>query len=417
MGAKRENKIIKELVNEEKKIIRPTKRNARLRPMVENRRRNYPRVVDKLQSKVAAVRGATAAPATSYGTHITGVAPVISNAGDVTTVTRRELIGTVCGNATWQMSSQYAVNPGLGQVVSGVPSGFAPWAASFAKNFIEWTLDEGMLEFVPDVNTSVSGNIQLAFSPDATLAPPGGLTEIMDLEGSKMCSVWEHEILELPKKAPIGGKWKLCRATAVAGDQHLYDWGTIYVSTSNVPSTEVIGNLFSTYKISFRKPRLNPASFLPRIASQFTTASEVFTKNVAKIVTWVSNTFSTTEFANNATTTVGMDPLQWFPSNATLAGVFTPPAGAYWINFEAFCTDNQTEVFIVTASFQKNSATDALSTSVYTVSTGVGAQSNQVSMNHIMLFNGTDTFNVIMTLTGAAGTMAGTVMRLNVMLV
>lgn len=425
MGAKRENKIIKELVAEEKKIIRPNKKNARLRPMVANRRRSYPALLDKLthpggggsDGRSKTVRSAVAAPATSYGTHITGVAPVISNSGDITTVTRRELVGTICGSTAWQMSSQYSVNPGLGQVVAGTPSGFAPWAASFAKNFIEWTLEEGLFEFVPDVNTSVSGNIQMAFSPDVTLAPPGSLTEIMDFEGAKMCSVWEHEVLELPKKAPIGGRWKLCRNTAVAGDQHLYDWGTIYLSTSNVPSTEVVGNLFSTYRISFRKPRLNPASFLPRIASQFTTTTESFTTGVTKIVVWTSNTFSTTEFANNATTTIGLDPLQWFPSNASLSGVFTPPAGSYWINFEAECSDNTAEVFTVIAGFQKNSVTDSTSISKGEVSTGVGAQIVQMSANHIMVFNGTDTFNTVLTMTGAGGTLTAIAMRLNVLLV
>jgi len=384
------------------------------------------RIGNQRKSNNGMVRS-VAAPAAAYGARITSTRPIINHKGDITTFKYRELLGPVSASPTWQISAQYALNPGVGSVsTTGVTTGFAPLAVNLSNTFIEYSIDHLAFEFVPDVNTSVSGNIQMAYTPDVTLQPPTNPTMMLDLDGAVMGSVWENLPLYVDVTTPIGGKWKLIRNTAVAGDQHLFDYGTVFFATNNVAlvggSDTVVGNIFVEYCISFRKPKLEPVSFLPRTASSFyrhsTSGAQTITKLVETLISFDTNLFGTTEFKNNAVTTVSVDPLMWWP---TIAGsnTFTPPAGTYFISFAGYAADDTSESNQVIVNFVVGGSAypDPTINAMEWTDTGPAGAQVGISMSQVVSFNGSQTFAVQIYMTGAAGVLTLTFARLQVILV
>jgi hypothetical protein len=191
------------------------------------------------------------------------------------------------------------------------------------------------------------------------------------------------------------GPRRYVRSAAVAGDQKTYDIGKIFVISNNETGTTTIGKLWLEYDFEFFTPQNDPApNTAPAITSFYTlNASQTFTTTVAAALNWDTLVF---------------DPLG---IGAGASGVFTPPAGVYRIEVQITGHDSANEEYTLVLAMFKNGA--ALSKAAGSENQIAGTGNNSFASNTLFAVvpcNGTDTFQIQCTMSGAAGTLtaAGT---------
>jgi len=184
------------------------------------------------------------------------------------------------------------------------------------------------------------------------------------------------------------GPRRFVRSTNVAGDIKTFDVGKLFVISNNETGTTAIGKLWFEYDFEF---------FIPQNSPSGSSTSGVTSMYLRAAV----STYSTGVAADFDMDAASFDPLGF---GVDASGLYTPAAGIYRIAFQASFRDSSAELFAVQIVFNKNGSpiTGALSNMQYTA-TASGAMTQ--SLEHIVTLNGTDTFSVSLTLTGAAGTL------------
>jgi len=191
----------------------------------------------------------------------------------------------------------------------------------------------------------------------------------------------------------MGGRTrKFTRPCLVAGDIKTYDMGKLYIITNNCANTNPIGKLYLEYDFEFFVPNSSPdPSTTPQQTSFFIqNATQTVSTGVATPVLWDSKVFDALGFGS------------------ATAGVFTPPAGCYRISTTVGCVDTTAESFDSQISLFKNGIALTLPVNAaFNANASLGATSiHNLTCEGVIPMNGTDTFQVQVTLTGAAGTLS-----------
>jgi hypothetical protein len=288
----------------------------------------------------------------------------------------RELVGDVAGSVAFA-TTRYILNPGISQSF--------PWLSGEADKWEQYRFHRLRFVYVPRCASTTVGSILL--SPDYNvrdLAPSTEL-EAADTFGAVENSVWTELACSLDVSAmyPIGPR-KMIRQAVVPGDMNLYDCGSFYVSTVGNADATVIGKLWVEYDIEFYVPQNSPADQLgPSIGQMYTRAlSQAFTTATIAAIDW---------------DTPAYNPLQI----AEAAGVLTPRAGCYHLSCSVSGNDTTAEAFTVRLSIRKNGVEQIFSLENQSTGGSVGA-----STEFVLSMNGSDTMDVALTLTGAAGTLS-----------
>jgi hypothetical protein len=228
-------------------------------------------------------------------------------------------------------------------------------------------------------------------SPDYDASDPTPTTEVQagNNAGTVQDSCWANIRLRLDPQAMMGlGPRRFVRQSAVAGDVKTFDVGKLFVCSNNQTGTTVIGKLWLEYDIEFFVPQNSPnTDTIPQGTSEFLLNAPVtFTSTVAKALQY---------------DTIAFDPLG---VGLPVAGAFTPPAGSYTAQAILSVEDTAAETFTVQVNLYKNGAPVALVQSLER-STVTAAGYFTIPLNGVVNCNGTDTFGIAVTMTGAAGTL------------
>ncbi len=342
------------------------------------------------RAKLNELLNSTAVAPVSYSTRVQTFRPKVVPTINGTRVRHRELLkDTVNGNMTW---SSTATGCGLYQLNPGLAVNF-PWLSSVAQKWEQYRVHSLCVEFVPTSATSSPGEIILTPIYDASEPAPDSEQHAVDDAGTVADSVWKRVRIDFdPKAMMCPGPRKYVRSVQIAGDIKNYDVGYLFVSVNNCSGGGAIGKLYIEYDIEFFVPQFEAPPNRLLYSTQLTNAgNETYTTNTA-----------TPGFSSGVTTV--FDPLGW-ASTVAGSGVFTPPAGAYRISCSVGGSDSSNENFTVALQFYKNGqAINSLKFQNSALSDGASPDLTVMGETLITL-NGTDTFNVEITLIGAAGTL------------
>jgi hypothetical protein len=337
--------------------------------------------VTKMNTGIGPVKGVS----TSYSRKLTTVAPKITrgNNGKSCRIAHRELIlASIPGSTTFTVQSVISLNPGL--------SASFPWLAPQAGQWEQYKVHKLNAIYTPLAPTSTQGTLTLSPDYDASDPTPTTETQLSDNLDTVEDSCWQDIECVLDVAAMMGlGPRKYVRPCAIAGDIKTFDVGKLFVASNNETGTTAIGKLWLDYDFEFFVPQNSPNP------DTYPQQTSFFTRNA-------NETFTSTTAAPLQFDSVIYDPLNFGP---IAAGVFTPPAGVYRIEYQGSFQDSSNEEFVVDVQFLKNSAT---------LLKGIGTIGNfsvpatggySVSIVGVIAFNGTDTFEVSVTLDGTSGTL------------
>jgi hypothetical protein len=325
--------------------------------------------------------------AAAYSTRTVSTQPkqqTTNGANRSSRVQHRELINaSIAGSQTFTVQQVIAINPGL--VAS------FPWLSVQAANWEQYKIHKLDVVYVPIAPTNTQGDIML--SPDYDASDPVPTTEVQagNNAGTVQDSCWENIRLRLDPSAMMAlGPRRFVRQSNVAGDIKTFDVGKIFVCSNNQTGTNPVGKLWLEYDIEFFIPQNSPnTDTIPLSTSYFTrTTSQTFTTNTA---------------APLQLTNVVFDPLN---IGSAVAGVFTPPAGSYRIEAQVSSQDSANEAFQARVDIYKNGAVLTNGPCfAYQSDAALSLSSISTTVLGVINCNGTDTFQIEVTLVGAGGTL------------
>lgn len=334
-------------------------------------------------SAMAASRGDSGqvAAASAYSSAQRTRAPMISRSARGMRIVHSELVRSVNGSVAFT-PIKVAVNPGL--------DASFPWLAPQAKQWEQYRMHRCAFRFVTRTGTTTVGSVILAPDYDVLDTAPTTEAQVTSFQNAVEDAAWRDQTCRLDPEAmhPLGPR-KYVRSAAVGADLKTYDVANLYLCTVEEVGADAIGKLWVDYDIEFFVPQTGDST----ASSESTTfRTQVASQSLA---TGVSEPV---EFD-----TLIVDPLG---IGAPVVGVFTPPAGAYDIDALVCVSDTAAELLAVTLRLFKNGA--AL-TPNYTASMAetyaATGPTVQIGMRGYVICNGTDTFAIMVTATGAAGTL------------
>jgi len=293
------------------------------------------------------------------------------------------VLASIPGSTGFTVQSSIPLQPALS-------STFA-WLGPQAAKYQQYKVHKLRARYIPIAPTSTQGDIMLVPDYDASDPPPTTEVQASDNIDRVEDSCWRSIECKLDPTRMMGGMTrKFIRPCAVAGDPKTFDLGKLFVISNNQTGTSSVGKLFLDYDFEFFDPQNSPdPSTTPQQTSFFTQhASQTFTNGTPAAMHW---------------DTLVYDPLNLgSPTN----GVFTPPAGCYRIDSQMTFSDGSNESFTATVRLYKNGAalTDAVNAITFSPS---GGSNITASLIGIIPMNGTDTFQIEVTLNGAAGALTG----------
>jgi len=336
------------------------------------------------QKQSDAMHSMIIAPA-AKGVTTTIMPPTITRGAKSFRVAHRELVlSSVAGSTGFTVQNFLKINPGL--------SATFPWLPPQAAQWEQYHCHKCDIVWVPIAPTSTQGDVILSPNYDASDPQPTTEAQAANNFGTVIGPCWNPFVLRMDVAAMMGlGPRRFVRQSAVAGDVKTFDVGTVSVCSNNETGTSAIGKVFIDYDFEFFIPQNDPSTATaPLYTSMFTraTSNQSFATGTGAAINW-----------NNLV----YDPLG---IGAGSSGVFTPPAGCYRIEASVYVSDSSNEQFTALMVLYKNGATLSSPIEVGGVFAGTAA-GPQVTLTLIGVLpcNGTDTFQIQLTLTGAAGTL------------
>lgn len=291
--------------------------------------------------------------------------------------TNRELIGDVNGSVNFS-TTRFLLNPGISESFPILSGESVKWE--------QYRFHSLKFVYLNRVGTNTSGSVILSPEYNVRDRPPTTEREAAsnkDAEEGATYAPFECR-LDVNSMFPHGPR-KLIRSAFVAGDLNLYDVGSLYVSTTGEADASAVGKLWVEYDIELFVPQNSPSDESgPSYTNWFQrSAAQTFATGVGSVVDFDAPT-------NN--------PL--LISEA--AGVITPRAGCYRVSFAGSFVDSVNEQFACLVELRKNSVAV---TNSFEVQTGLAGGTINSNPQAVIACNGTDTIDVNVTLTGAAGTL------------
>jgi hypothetical protein len=291
------------------------------------------------------------------------------------------MIGTINGSVNFAIFQTIQINPGL--------DASFPWLSKTAVSWQQYKFTRLCYRFVTTSATAATGSIILSPDYNSKEAPPSSLAASVNTQDAVMGSTWKSLACELKQSSMFSlGNRKNVRNAQISGELNIYDAGRLYICTEGQAGATAIGNLWVDYVVELAIPQSSPLMDLYPAATSFYdlhTAAQTLATTVAENVA-----FETVNDAINFGT----------PSS----GVFTPPAGVYWLSGFVGCGDTANELFSGSCYVTKNGVQSTIVSTLDSAGTAVGPSLN-FQINDIVSCNGTDQIAVVVDVTGAAGTL------------
>ncbi len=300
-------------------------------------------------------------------------------------IQHRELVQTVNGSIAFT-AQKLACNPGVAATF--------PWLAPQAVQWEQYRFNKLNFEYITRTATSTVGSVLLAPDYDPQDAAPTTEAQASSFQDVAENVAWKDICCVLrPDSMHALGPRKFVRSNPVVGaDIKTYDVANLFLCTVEETGASAIGKLWVEYDVEFFVPQSSVASGAPTSGS----STSFYSQHAAQTI------------ATATPTAVAWDTLISDPIGigASAAGVFTPPQGAYRVEAFVCVTDSAAEAFNATIELQKNGASLAspIKATVGSLTAG-NTYRFELSLGGLILASGTDTFRILATLTGAAGTL------------
>jgi hypothetical protein len=193
-----------------------------------------------------ALPGAVAAPI-AISRVIRGSKPKFIRSRGAVTVSHRELIGQ------FNSTSPLVVNGGVGGNLYRVnPSNplLFPWLQSISTNFDQYKFDNLRLQYVPMCATTETGRVALYFDKDSEDPEPVDRIELANMAHLTETAPWCEASLQIP----VDNIKRYMNDNSTA-DLKLIDLGQVGIATYGGPGTNVVGDLFIHYTVTFFEPQ------------------------------------------------------------------------------------------------------------------------------------------------------------------
>lgn len=291
-----------------------------------------------------------------------------------------EMIGSVNGSVSFSIFQTIQINPGL---VNSFP-----WLSKTAVSWQQYKFSSLCYRFVTTSATAATGSIILSPDYNSKEAPPSSLAASVNTQDAVMGSTWKSLTCNLKPSSMFSlGNRKNVRNAQISGELNIYDAGRLYICTEGQADTSAIGNLWVDYVVELAIPQSSPLMDL------YPAATSIYDLNSAQTITKATPTaihFETQYDAINFGT--------------ASSGVFTPPAGVYWLSGFVGCGNSANELFTGTCYVTKNGAQSSIICTLDSAGTAVGPSLN-FQINDIVSCNGTDQIAVVVNINGATGTL------------
>lgn len=185
--------------------------------------------------------------------------PAMHRNDQVITVRHKEFVCEVSGSIAYTVQRQFSLNPGV--------AGTFPWLSQVAAQYTEYRIKGMVYHYIPTSGDAVAstnaalGSVMLQTSYRANEPAPTSKVELLNefwaSEGKPSVS-FVHPIECDPKENPFNIQYVRTSAVAATDNILLYDLGTTTLATSGQQiDSGVLGDLWVTYEIELRKPRLS----------------------------------------------------------------------------------------------------------------------------------------------------------------
>jgi len=330
------------------------------------------------------LQGKSASAAAAYSRQQRPKAPKFTRTLKGARIHHRELVTTIMGTTSFTVAG-YPCNPGISTTF--------PWLAPQAVQWEQYKFHSLKFEYITRTGSSTAGSVLMAPDYDATDVPPPSEQIISTYQNVVEDVVWRDICcyLNVESMHALGNR-KFVRSQAIAGtDLKTYDVANFFIATTGEADTSIIGKLWVEYDVELFVPQTN-------ISTGISTGPQVSTV----LASFNNQNMTTGVAANIMFDHIIADPL--FFNGGSLVppagGVYTPQKGTYIITTNVAVEDTQIEAVAGTLSIRKNGVSVWFSTFK-----GAGAASSvhTLSTCYPISFNGTDTFDINVTIIGALG--------------
>lgn len=187
-----------------------------------------------------------------------GMVPAMHKEGQTVTVRHREFITEVTGKTAFTVQRSFSINPGLANTF--------PWLSSVAAQYSEYRIRGMVYHYVPTSGNAVSstnaalGSVMLQTSYRANESVPTSKVEMLNeywASEAKPSEAFCHPIECNPNENPFNVQYVRIGAVPSTDNVLLYDLGTTRLAVSGQQANDVVlGDLWVSYEIELRKPRL-----------------------------------------------------------------------------------------------------------------------------------------------------------------
>jgi len=148
---------------------------------------------------------------------------------------------------------RFSVNPGLGQTF--------PWLANIASNFGFYRFRNLRFEFISSAPTSLGGEVELAFDPDASNSAPATKSALLNFRASARGPPYQKLALAIPQSLS-SAQSRNGRRPVRSGGQNvtqemkpLYDAGSFYFRSVGPTALGAVGEVWVHYDVELFNPQ------------------------------------------------------------------------------------------------------------------------------------------------------------------
>lgn len=190
--------------------------------------------------------------------------PMMHSVGTSVTVRHKEYLGEILTSSTARAFkiSSFPINPGIPQTF--------PWLSGIASAYTEYDFKGLVFHFQTTAGEySGSGDVAVGSLMMATKyrATDRAFTTKLEMlneffsTSTKVADSCAHAIECAPSQTVLGSRYIRNSPADVVGDEKFYDLGEFNVATTGVAGSSInVGELWVTYEVVLRKPRLIPFS-------------------------------------------------------------------------------------------------------------------------------------------------------------
>jgi hypothetical protein len=187
-----------------------------------------------------------------------GTIPSMHRDGQTIVVRHKEFLTEVTGSTSFQVLTQYSINPGLITTF--------PWLSGIASQYSEYRIKGMVYHYIPTSGNAVSstnaalGTVMLQTSYRASEPAPTSKVELLNeywSSESKPSEPFCHPIECDPKENPFNVQYIRIGAVPSGDSVLMYDLGKTTLAVSGQQANGIVlGDLWVTYEIELRKPVL-----------------------------------------------------------------------------------------------------------------------------------------------------------------